>query len=353
MKIGELFFELFFKSDNKKMKDFMEMVGELDLKSVLASSSLGAFILKMHNLTEEAAKTAVEMNNFTQETGLSSERMKQWSNAAERMGLNGSAVAGVISAMQSKLIGLRLGTDQSLLSPMAFLNAAGAGITGAEDPFQFLTKVSKGLHNLSPEIQQQVRGMLGLNGEMSTFINNLYRIQTEAERRPVASKEQIDKLLAYKDAWTRMGQSLKMIGIDIGTYFGDDFEKFANTIDRVALAFHGWGNALKPVWEALLGIVALFLGPWAQALFIVHMLSQHIEDIRHAVEGLLNTYDSILSKTPIGQSMALATQAQRTVSNLFTFHIRGLDAVAIAREVEKVISGHVAKADYQSPLGYR
>ena len=56
MKIGELFVELLFKSDNMKLKEFVNTIGELDLKSV--SSAFG--LSKLYDITKKIMEVGKE-----------------------------------------------------------------------------------------------------------------------------------------------------------------------------------------------------------------------------------------------------------------------------------------------------
>lgn len=64
MKLGELFFELGFKSDHMKLKDFGKAVSELNMSSILSAGSFGAMIHGAKELISMADEMAHGVNKF-------------------------------------------------------------------------------------------------------------------------------------------------------------------------------------------------------------------------------------------------------------------------------------------------
>lgn len=362
MKIGELFVELGFKADTIKLNEFAQLLGRLNLSSVLASVGVKELYDGLRDIMTLADHTAVGMNLFGKETGLSAQKMTQWSRYAEEMGVSGEAVTSALTGLQKKAAGLKSGLDSSLLTPLYILNQAGAGITNADldNPFVFLEKAIKGLQNVDPQLRTTVAGMLGINEQLLALKNF-----KDADLIDVPNEEDVKKLMEFHKATVELGNTWKNVWEEMGAAMAptlDGLAKGASWLSQLAKHSETLKGYLQGIAIAIAAMVAATTGPLGALVFLVTSLLSLIGQLIHYGPELKALMPNInmreISKAASNFTGNLERGVQDASKNVTTtisniFHIAGNNAQEIARAVDDRLNKHLSDAHYQQPLTSR
>lgn len=356
MKIGELFVELGFHTDTVKVNDFIQMIGRLNLTSVLASFGVKELYDGLRAVMDIADQSAVGMNLFNKETGLSAQKMEQWSRYAKSMGVDGESVVSALGGIQKKLTGLKLGTDSSLLTPLYILNQHGAGLTGNENPFDFLEKALKSLHTLNPQLKTTVAGMLGINEQLLAIES------FKDAKADVLSPEDVQNIMAYHKSVTDLGNTWKNVWEEMGAAMAptlDGLAIFSNYLVNLVKHSETFVQDMKYFFVGLAAAIAVASGPVGALLFLLGSLLALIGQVVHywpqiqakmpnfSAGGLQSAANNITSG--IGNTVqSSAKSVSTTMSNIF--HIVSNDAKGVAAEVHKIVGNLLSDAQYQQPL---
>ena len=108
MKVDSLEVQLGFKLEDTKLKDFIKSLGELDMKSVASAFGLEKMYEMVQKIMEAAGKTALSLRQFSDETGMSTKELQQWSAFAATMGVSAEEVTGSAKHLQDAVTKLRL-----------------------------------------------------------------------------------------------------------------------------------------------------------------------------------------------------------------------------------------------------
>lgn len=361
MKVAEIFAELGFQINTVQLNDVVGLLGKLNLTSVLASFGVKELYEGISNIMEVATGTALGMRNFNEQTGLSSQKMQQWASLAERFGVKGESVSNALSGIQKKLIGLKMGTDSSLLTPLYMLNQAGAGITGNEDPFTFIQKIGKAFQNLRPEIRSTIADMLGFNQDMIVLLNHIDELKN-APKISVLDQEQVQNLVQFNKASKELAQTWQNIRDSIAAGLApilDGLVKFTTYMTNLAKSSSEFRDYLLAIGVALEAMIAVSTGPIGALVVLFTNLAALLGTIVHYWEQIKSSMpdlslgnikaqaENVVSG--IGKSVGGAvTSTQTTLQN--TFQIVSNDAQGVAKEVESVISKLLSDARYQQQL---
>jgi hypothetical protein len=383
MKIGELFFQLGFQTDTVKVNDFINMIGKLNFNSVLASLGVGELYENMKNIMTIADQTATGMNLFGKETGLSAQKMTQWSRYAEQMGVSGDTVTSALTTLQKKAAGLKSGLDSSLLTPLYMLNQAGAGITNADidNPFTFLDKALKGLQMINPELRTTVAGMLGISEKLLAL-----KSFKDADLIIVPTPEQVTVLMNYHKIWTAINQNVGTFFLDMASTWAPDLQAFGNSLNNMVKYAINNIAQFKAWAEVLVGFASLFI-PFLRIPYVLEIISTHFrkvrDDAKAAWEWMVKVADAInpnkvaqnlnkalgithpiidipkllssvsIPSSILGLGARVGSEVQKFVTQHNTITINGNNPHEIAKAVDERLNKHLSDAQYQSPLTSR
>lgn len=362
MKIGELFVELGFHADTIKLNEFAQLLGRLNLSSVLASFGVKELYDGLKDIMSIGERTAMGMNLFGKETGLSAQKMTQWTKYAEQMGVSGDAVSSALTTLQKKSAGLKSGLDSSLLTPLYMLNQAGSGITNADldNPFVFLEKAIKGLQKVNPELKTTIAGMLGINEQLLAI-----KSFGDANLLPAISPEQVNALLKYHKVWTDLSQTISMFFTNLASEYAPDLQSFGEAlvgmgknISQNVVEFRAW-------FEVLTGFAALFV-PFLRLPYVLYMIATHFREISDAAKSAWEWVDKIAhayAPANVGASLRQgfdnfvgggnSSSSSKQISQTNTFHITSNNPQEVGKKVHDVIRDLLSDAQYQQPLTSR
>ena len=359
IKIGSLFMELGFDVDQVKLNDVVQTIGKLNLNSVLAGLGVAGLVEGLKNVMEVGAGLTEPLYRFNQETGLSGQRMRQWTEYAQKLGVQGDVVSSSLSGLQKKMASIQFG-DTSLLSGIYLLQQAGAKINQSDlkDPFSFLNKATEGLQKIKPELRTYVAGLLGLNEQIL-----LLKSFNGAESMPAPTQAQIQNIRNYTSAWAETSISIRQVITDIASQFAPSLEYLGNVGNKIFSGLHKDSDQLRLGIEEWVGIIALATGPLAQIGFIIAEIALHLKEIKsvslNAFSGskqLLNNYlngaqNNILA--PIGLAPHIGSNGARgavTMQNSITIIAHNIED--LEHKVAAFFEKTIAKSFYQNSQNY-
>lgn len=287
MKVAEIWAELGFKMDTTTLNDFVGAIGKLNLNTVMAAVGVDGLYEGLKNIMEVASQTTEGMYAFGKETGLSSQRMLQWSRYAEQAGIKGSVVEDSLGGLQKKMAAIKFG-DTSLLSGIFLLQQAGAKISPSDlnDPFKFLDKATEGLHKISPELKTYVAGLLGLNSQLLLMDNF-----KGADNLVVPNDTQIVHLRDFSREWTKVGQAMNMAFVNIGDQFAPQLEVLGKVFEKIFNLFNKFPSVIRTIVDLLLFFIGVAGGPLTAIGSLIAIIALNMKDIGDVI-------NSITSKIP-------------------------------------------------------
>ena len=107
--ISELKVALKFIVEDKKLKDFIKSIGDLNMSTVLSALGLTGIAAAAEKVSEMADKAAMGVYNFGVQTGMAIEPMQQFSTFAEEMGAGKADVEAYTRSLQNLRIAYRQG----------------------------------------------------------------------------------------------------------------------------------------------------------------------------------------------------------------------------------------------------
>lgn len=334
MKIADLFADLSFHSDTTTLKNFIGMVGELDMASILSATGLGELYNIMKNMLTKAGEAGIEMTRFSTLTGLSAQQMDSWTKAAEQAGLQGDVLKGTIKSLQEAQQKAKIyGMDQNVATGIGMLQTMGKGDLSRfyNDPFVFYEKVREAIQGIDPALQRQIVSLLGINEQNLIFMKN----QEAFSGRNVQGVLNLEEQRKATEAWKELtiaGQQFLTITQQIGTEIGGwitPIMKVVNEMGKVAVK-----ERIFPQFMQAAGNLVPTLGN----------LSMWNTAAAMGIQNAIDFYTRQLSPTEN------AASGNITMSNTFHFN-----HTASPQDIEEYVSSGISKAilDAKSNLAGR
>lgn len=318
MTIGELIINLGFKADEKKLRDFTSMLGDLNLSSVLTAAGLGGVFKGVEKVIDISRTATDRMHGFQIETGLSAEKMKAWSNAAEQVGASKGAVEGTLRAihsMQQRFL-LTRELPQSFLGARHML-AEATGVVlplDADDPFEFLKTLREGLKEFPTAQRSMLMDMLGISSEMLRFLTMSEEQWKNIERAMIPSYEMAEKLVESGGEMTRFLQDLSALMSTVGV--------------------------------KLSSLIGPFLGVASDEIRELNKGLQNTNGLLQDISALSDTFNLMRA---FGLPRISVRDRGAIVQN--TFNIETTDPRSAADEVGRIIEEQAAKSLYDTDPG--
>lgn len=317
------------------------------------------------------------MYQFSQETGLSAQKMQQWSEYAQTLGVKGDVVSNSLAGLQKKMAAMQFG-DSSLLSGIYLLQQAGADINQNDlnDPFSFLDKATIGLQKIDPKLRTYVAGLLGLNEQLLLVKNGF----AGSANLPSPTAEQIQAIRDYNNVWTGVGIIFKQIVTDLAADFAPSLIDLGNHIKEFFTVLHDYPAEIRTIFDALIGLGALATGPLGQLVYILYMIVTHLKEIGDAARvtgeairkafGIDNisknkmwtsdlpnsflgkTLDSLNTPSSPNSIGNVSRETSKQVTQHNNLYINGGNAKEIAKEIDDRLNQHLSLAFYQNSTNY-
>lgn len=192
MKLGELFFELGFKADTTKLRDFAKHIGDLNMSSILAGSNFGLLYEGAKKIIGAADDMALQINKFGNETGQSRKELQQWSAIADGAGVSAGVVVGGIKQLQDSIFKMRFTGEGSNIWQMI-----GIDPTKDKDKFETLYKLGIQLNKMDTDTQRFFLNQLGLSDEWLSVLPYIVKHHEELGRQLYRNDASLEKMAEY------------------------------------------------------------------------------------------------------------------------------------------------------------
>ncbi len=220
MKIGELFMELNFKSDSTKLNDFIKMVGDLDMSSLLAATGLGGIYEALKNIMDIAGKAGMEMNKYTTITGMSAQQMDSWSKFAQQMGADGNLISDTFKKLQMDQQKTKTyGMSQDVSSGIGMvLNRTGVNLlkTYYGDVSKYYDAVREGIKGVDDASKRQILSLLGISEQNLLLMKQSDEVYAQRNKQATINTEEVQKLSEFWRLTVKTGQEIGTIFVHIG-----------------------------------------------------------------------------------------------------------------------------------------
>lgn len=246
MKIGEFFVQLGVKADLSSVKDFAKAIGDIPLEVAGAILAIGGIQYKLAELTQQAIDTAVGLQMFTSETGLSAQELQKWQIAAEQANVSAAAVASSITSLQRNMAEIRLGRGN--ISPFQLL-----GIGVNQDAFGVLRQLRQRIKGMNPAMATNLISQMGISPEMISLLqasNSEFEKMTHLVKGMSASQEA---------TFLRAKRALVDFGLQIRYTAFEHIETMIRALEKLWDLISKYPHILEAVGVGLAAMAAYFL----------------------------------------------------------------------------------------------
>lgn len=319
VKVASIYAELGFDVDSVKLNDVVQAIGKLNFNSVLAALGVAGLVDGLKNIMEIGQGLTEPLYKFNAETGLSAQRMQQWTEYAQKLGVSGDVISSSLSGLQKKMAAMKFG-DTSLLSGIYLLQQAGAKINENDlnDPFSFLDKATVGLQKIKPELRTYVAGLLGLNEQVLLLKNGFQG----ADNMPSPTPEQINNIRNYTSAWTGFAIIARQLATDIASNLSPGLTELGKDLEAWGVSLHSVKEYILPVTEAVWGlyvaIMALSTGnPLGLLITALVEVALHADQIGKAFQDIYNWTHKIFGEEGKKEGLRRKQNINASVDSFF------------------------------------
>lgn len=197
-KVGELFVDLTFKSDNA-----VATIGNMITKVGLLEFGLSRIKRGFENVFGETLKTGVELRNFNAQTDFSVEKMQRWKAIAEQNNVAFDSLIGAFKTLQQNRAEMLVGGGNA--SPYAML-----GIDPRQDPLKVFDQIREKISVLDKGLQRWYLGQFGLSEDLLTIFSLSNDELNNYNSKLALNAEEIKDLTKLNQEWKGLTQDLGM-----------------------------------------------------------------------------------------------------------------------------------------------
>lgn len=245
-KVGELFVDLTFKSDNA-VATISNMITKIGLLQFGLSQIRNGF----EKVFGETLKTGVELRNFNAQTDFSVERMQKWKAIAEQNNVAFDSLIGAFKTLQQNRAEMLVGGGN--MSPYAML-----GIDPRQDPLKVFDQIREKISVLDKGLQRWYLGQFGLSEDLMTIFSLSNDELNNYNSSLALTAEEVKDLTSLNQEWKGLTQDLGMV-----------WDKF---IANVSPAVSGFLGDLRDV---------------------ISMFSEMSDSVDFAADGIIKSIDNI------------------------------------------------------------
>jgi hypothetical protein len=380
MKVAELFAVIGLQTDEKKAKDFFNILSNgkgilmgLATMAVGGSLALGAMI-------DRSLNAALALSQFSAQTGLSAQALQEWQQVGDQLSITSEEVQSSISGVHRALAMVRLGAGN--IAPFQML-----GIDVNQDVWSVLNqlrqKVRSGMYD-----RTTLTGLMEQMGLSPSMVKMLQLSNKEfdkmVDRKAIISPEQIQRAEQFNASIRKMGWEIRYtfmeafmnvapslegfvrVGMKVIKYLGEAWGGF----DRLIKTTIGWDRALKGL-VMVLGVIMLALNPvyavMAALIFLLHSYQQTVsggsfsvigtfmKTIVDVIGGAVKAFKFIIDVT-IGwdralRALAIAFGVVMVALNPFYALIAGI--IFLLADLEKMATGAKGAIENMLPDWWR
>lgn len=245
-KVGELFVDLTFKSDNA-VATISNMITKIGLLQFGLSQIRNGF----EKVFGETLKTGVELRNFNAQTDFSVERMQKWKAIAEQNNVAFDSLIGAFKTLQQNRAEMLVGGGN--MSPYAML-----GIDPRQDPLKVFDQIREKISVLDKGLQRWYLGQFGLSEDLMTIFSLSNDELNNYNSSLALTAEEVKDLTSLNQEWKGLTQDLGMV----------------------------WDKFIANVSPAVSG----FLGDLRD---IISMFNEMADSVDFAADGIIKSIDKI------------------------------------------------------------
>lgn len=197
-KVGELFVDLTFKSDNA-IATISNMITKIGLLQFGLSQIRNGF----EKVFGETLKTGVELRNFNAQTDFSVERMQKWKAIAEQNNVAFDSLIGAFKTLQQNRAEMLVGGGN--MSPYAML-----GIDPRQDPLKVFDQIREKISVLDKGLQRWYLGQFGLSEDLMTIFSLSNDELNNYNSSLALTAEEVKDLTSLNQEWKGLTQDLGM-----------------------------------------------------------------------------------------------------------------------------------------------
>lgn len=230
MTIGELVFNLGFKADTMKLKDFGRAVADLNVSSILSAGSFGALIETAKKFIDIAQGMGEGINKFTMETDGSSEAIQKWVKVGEKAGVTGGVVEDTIRGIRRSMDELRGG---GIVHDSAFWTTLGLGpeLLMEKDPSKMFGVMMQRLQAMGSDQARLKLERFGKSTELLDILKQFPNLQEAYNKAQGLSEAQLAKINTNMMMTKQLSQDIQLIWADMGTTLLPALDKIILDLD--------------------------------------------------------------------------------------------------------------------------
>jgi hypothetical protein len=248
MKIAELFAEIGFSVNETGLVEFFKGMDGTIKKVSKFIAMLGAAVFAIKKFTDSALRAAASLFRFREETGLSTQALQRWQNAATftDIGANAEDVTASISGLQSALQQIQLG--QGSTRPFFMF-----GVSAAQDAFGVLDDLRGKMDMFSPAMTVNLLKEMGLGTEMLHVLKLSNEEFAKLGNSYVLSGEQISNVRKMGVAFNKLGRQLTFVKDEfiafVSPYLADAARALGYAVRLIVAPFEALGFIIKEVFR--------------------------------------------------------------------------------------------------------
>lgn len=245
-KVGELFVDLTFKSDNA-VATISNMITKIGLLQFGLSQIRNGF----EKVFGETLKTGVELRNFNAQTDFSVERMQKWKAIAEQNNVAFDSLIGAFKTLQQNRAEMLVGGGN--MSPYAML-----GIDPRQDPLKVFDQIREKISVLDKGLQRWYLGQFGLSEDLMTIFSLSNDELNNYNSSLALTAEEVKDLTSLNQEWKGLTQDLGM----------------------------AWDKVLSAMSPKLSGL-------FSDLRDIISMFNEMADSVDFAADGIIKSIDNI------------------------------------------------------------
>lgn len=207
MTIAELFIKLGVDVDQKGLNNIKDSINGITKSATLTVAAISGALFAIERLASGTIKSAIEMRNFNQQTGLSIEELQKWQAVAAQSGagLSIDEITSSVKSLQDSLTDTRFGGA----GKSGILSLLGITTFGAKNAFEVLDEVREKIKGLDDAGATNLIEKLGLNPKMISVLRLSNEEFEKLSKKDFLSEEQIRII-------TDLGVAFNNLRFDLG-----------------------------------------------------------------------------------------------------------------------------------------
>lgn len=300
MKLGELFFELGFKSIGKaEASNFDKQIGSLKTKSAAFGKELfklGSVVTMTSGIitafTKKMSDAVVNLDKISSLTGMSSDTIQRLGEMAATTGTDINQLSGAVMALQKQSVDISLGRGGNI-GVFQFL-----GLDPHEDPIKNLDKLAIKLQKMPTALGTAMASDLGLSPELIYFLKEKGNLPA-ANPETILSSSEVKRLKDFNFYFNRIFEQSSRVLQKFAAFLTPIATQVVYFFDRMSSMFGEVLNRLDPVFVKLKKYMPFIVGVGIALFYAFNPLTAIFIGLAIAIEDIYSFFkgeDSILGR---------------------------------------------------------